>query len=443
MKKLAVISLGCAKNLVDTERAVSALLNSGLEMSEGPEDCDVILINTCSFIAPARKEAVEVFVEIAQSAKPDAKVIVAGCYAQMIGERIFELFPRANALLGTGHYKRAAEALEAIEKGERPVWTGDPGVGLADNYDRTLLTAPHFAYLKIADGCGHTCTFCVIPRLRGPYRSRQIADIVEEAKALADLGVVELNLLAQDTTNYGQDLPGKPTLADLLGELEDCGARWIRINYMHPDRLDDSLIDYIASSHTVLPYFDIPLQHASPRILKLMGRTPNEPEVVVQRLMRIREIIPDATLRTSLIAGFPGETDDDFNRNIWLLEEVRFDYAGIFEYSDEEGTPASRLPDKVDPAVITERAEFLNGVQAAIAAEMNRERKGTRDEFIVDILLEGAALGRVRGQAPEVDPYAYAYGCPDHTEPGDIIPVEITSHQGYELIAEYRGNDDD
>ncbi len=442
MGKLAVISLGCAKNLVDTERAVAALLASGLEMGEGPEEADVILINTCSFIGPAREEAEEVFAEIEQVASPDAKVIVAGCYAQMMGKRIFELFPRADALLGTGHYKRAAEALEAIERGEKPVWTGDAGVGLSDNYDRTLLTAPHFAYLKIADGCDHKCTFCVIPRLRGPYLSRRIADIADEAKTLADIGVVELNLLAQDTTDYGQDLPGKPTLADLLNELEGCGAQWIRVNYMHPDHLDDGLIDCIASSKAVLPYFDIPLQHASPRILKAMGRTPNQPEAVAEQFAQIREAIPDATLRTTFIVGFPGETDEDFARLVELIETVHFDYAGIFEYSDEEGTPASRLPDKVDPNLAGERADFLNGVQSAIATERNRERKGTRDEFVVDMLLEGAAVGRIRSQAPEVDPYTYAYDCPDDIEPGDIVPVEITSFQGYELMAEYRGNDD-
>jgi ribosomal protein S12 methylthiotransferase len=223
--------------------------------------------------------------------------------------------------------------------------------------------------------------------------------------------------------------------------LDGCGARWIRINYMHPDHLDDGLISCIASSKTVLPYFDIPLQHASPRMLKLMGRTPNQPEAVIERFSQIREAIPDATLRTSLIAGFPGETDEDFARLVELIKTVHFDYAGIFEYSDEVGTPASRLPDKVDPNLAAERANFLNGVQSAIVAERNRERKGTRDEFIVDMLLEGAAVGRVRGQAPEVDPYTYAYDCPDGTEPGNIIPVEITSFQGYELLAEYRRDD--
>ncbi|MCP4228616.1 MAG: 30S ribosomal protein S12 methylthiotransferase RimO [bacterium] len=441
MGKLTVISLGCAKNLVDTERAVASLLSSGLEMGEGPEGADVILINTCSFIGPARQEAEEVFAEIDNTAKPGAKVIVAGCYPQMIGERIFELFPRADGVIGTGHYARAAEAVTAIERGERPVWTGDAGVGLSDNYDRTLLTAPHFAYLKVADGCDHKCTFCVIPQLRGPYRSRRIADVAEEAKTLADMGIVEINLLAQDTTNYGQDLPDKPTLADLLGELEGCGAEWIRINYMHPGHLGNDLVDYIASSKVVLPYFDIPLQHASPRMLKAMGRTANEPEAVVEQLAQIRDAIPDATLRTTFITGFPDESEDDFARLVELVEEVRFDNVGVFEYSDENDTAAHRLPGKQPLEVAQERAEFLMGVQSAIVAEKNRERKGNREHFIADAVMDGVVVGRIRGQATEIDPLTYVYDYPDDVEPGDIFEVEITSSHGYELIAEYRGDD--
>jgi ribosomal protein S12 methylthiotransferase len=441
-ERFAIISLGCAKNLVDSELMVNEMLSAGYKATGDVRTADVVIINTCSFIGPAREEAHGVFAEVQRNAAPGAAVVVAGCYSQMVGERIKRLLPRVGAVLGTAYYDRIADAIKAVRAGERPVWVDEAGPDVNVRRGPVRLTAPHFAYLKIADGCSHKCTFCVIPRLRGPYRSRPSADIIAEAKALKDAGVRELVILAQDTSAYGTDGPGG-SLAELVGELDGVGVPWVRAMYLHPARVDERLIDAFAAAERVIPYFDVPLQHASPKILNSMGRPAWRPEETSEWLAAIREKVPGAAVRTTFLVGFPGETWADFETLANFVADARFEHMGVFEYSPEKGTPAVRLPDRVPADAVAERYHKLMTLQQGIVEDRARGLVGSRVDVIVDkIPPSGPAIARARFQAPETDGVTYLTGLPENVKPGDIIKVKITGHDVYDILAEPAGEPD-
>ena len=441
-ERFAIISLGCAKNLVDSETMVNEMLAAGYKATGDVRTADVVIVNTCSFIAPAREEAHDVFAEVQRKAAPGTAVVVTGCYSQMAGERIKRLLPRVGAVLGTAYYGRITDAINAVRAGKRPVWVNEAGPDINVRRGPVRLTAPHLAYLKIADGCSHKCTFCVIPRLRGSYRSRPPTDIIAEAEVLKDTGARELVLLAQDTSAYGTD-GASGSLAELIGELDNVGVPWVRVMYLYPARVDEELLDAFAAAERVLPYFDVPLQHASPKILKLMGRPAWKPEETLDRLAVIREKVPGAAVRTTFLVGFPGESWADFETLANFVATARFEHMGAFEYSPEERTPAAKLPDRVPPDVAAERYHKLMTLQQEIVEDRNRGLAGSCVDVIVDkIPLSGPAISRARFQAPETDGVTYLTGLSGNAKPGDIIKVKITGHDVYDLIAEPVGGPD-
>ena len=433
-RTLAVINLGCAKNLVDAEVAVGALGRDGYELTLDEEGADVVVVNTCAFVAAAREEAREVVADVAARMREDATLAITGCFPQLAARALADEFERADVILGVNAAAELAEAVRRAQAGERVVRVGAPRPPLADIGARPRLTAPHVSFLKIAEGCDHPCTFCTIPRLRGRYRSRDADDIVREAEIAAERGVVELVLLAQDTNRYGEDTRGAD-LPALLRRLAGVGVPWLRVLYLHPGRLSDELLGAFAELDAVVNYFDVPLQHAEPRLLAAMGRPAWPPEETLARLERIRELVPGAALRTTFIVGFPGETDDDVEVLAEFVRAARFDHVGVFEYSPEEGTPAAALAARPSAEAAAARRELLMLSQQEIVAARYREMEGQAFDVLVDrVLPEGVAVGRTYFQGPETDPVTLILDGAG-LEPGRFARVEVQGHEGYELVA--------
>ncbi|HUU57625.1 MAG TPA: 30S ribosomal protein S12 methylthiotransferase RimO [bacterium] len=433
-RTLAVINLGCAKNLVDAEVAVGALGRDGYELTLDEEGADVVVVNTCAFVAAAREEAREVVADVAARMREDATLAITGCFPQLAARALADEFERADVILGVNAAAELAEAVRRAQAGERVVRVGAPRPPLADIGARPRLTAPHVSFLKIAEGCDHPCTFCTIPRLRGRYRSRDADDVVREAEIAAERGVAELVLLAQDTSRYGEDTGGAD-LAALLRRLAGVGVPWLRVLYLHPGRLSDELLGAFAELDAVVNYFDVPLQHAEPRLLAAMGRPAWPPEETLARLERIRELVPGAALRTTFIVGFPGETDDDVEVLAEFVRAARFDHVGVFEYSPEEGTPAAALAARPSAEAAAARRELLMLSQQEIVAARYREMEGQAFDVLVDrVLPEGVAVGRTYFQGPETDPVTLILDGAG-LEPGRFARVEVQGHEGYELVA--------
>ena len=433
-RTLAVINLGCAKNLVDAEVAVGALGRDGYELTLDEEGADVVVVNTCAFVAAAREEAREVVADVAARMREDATLAITGCFPQLAARALADEFERADVILGVNAAAELAEAVRRAQAGERVVRVGAPRPPLADIGARPRLTAPHVSFLKIAEGCDHPCTFCTIPRLRGRYRSRDADDVVREAEIAAERGVVELVLLAQDTSRYGEDTRGAD-LPALLRRLAGVGVPWLRVLYLHPGRLSDELLGAFAELDAVVNYFDVPLQHAEPRLLAAMGRPAWPPEETLARLERIRELVPGAALRTTFIVGFPGETDDDVDVLAEFVRAARFDHVGVFEYSPEEGTPAAALAARPSAEAAAARRELLMLSQQEIVAARYREMEGQAFDVLVDrVLPEGVAVGRTYFQGPETDPVTLILDGAG-LEPGRFARVEVRGHEGYELVA--------
>lgn len=433
-RTLAVINLGCAKNLVDAEVAVGALRREGYELTLDEEHADVVVVNTCAFVAAAREEAREVVADVAARMRTGAVLAVTGCFGQLAAGELADEFERADVVLGVNAAGELAEAVKRAQAGERVVRVNAPRPPLADIGARPRLTAPHVSFLKIAEGCDHPCTFCTIPRLRGRYRSRDADDVVREAEIAAERGVVELVLLAQDTSRYGEDTGG-PDLAALLRRLAGVGVPWLRVLYLHPARLNDELLAAFAETEAVVNYFDVPLQHAVPRLLEAMGRPAWSPEEALARLEAVRERVPGTALRTTFITGFPGETDDDVETLAEFIRAARFDHVGVFEFSPEEETPAAALPDRPSAAASAERRELLMLTQQEVVAAHYRELEGQTFDVLVDrVLEEGVAVGRTYFQGPETDPITLILDGGD-LDPGRFVRAEIAGHEGYELIA--------
>ena len=435
--KIAFISLGCAKNLVNTEQMMALTKAAGYEVTGQPEGADAAVLNTCGFIDAAKSEAIDHILELAELKQQGklGKLLVAGCLSQRYQEEIRKELPEVDGVLGTGSYTEIVSALEEVLAGGHPARFGD-----IDHTDedgpRMVTTPPYTAYLKIAEGCDNRCAYCVIPSLRGRYRSRTMESLLSEAKELADSGVKELLVVAQDITRYGTDLYGRRRLADLLTELCKLPFHWIRLHYLYPDEIDDQLIDVIAHEHKIVKYLDIPIQHLSDKILKSMHRRGDQAliDAVVKRL---REKIPGVVLRTSIIVGFPGEGEEEFGELCRLLPEYGFERAGVFPFSCEEGTPAADMPDQVDPEVARQRAERLMDLQSRVMDAWNEDRMGET----LEVLCEGFDLdmncyaGRSYADSVEIDNHVY-FTAAGLVPAGEFVNVRITGVQDGDLTGE-------
>ncbi|MDP2343143.1 MAG: 30S ribosomal protein S12 methylthiotransferase RimO [Deltaproteobacteria bacterium] len=467
MAKVHFVSLGCPKNRVDAEHMLGLSIAGGHTVVENAEDADAIIINTCSFIGEAKKESIESVLEMgALKGQTGAKLIVTGCMAQRyVGELEKEL-PEVDAFLGTSDYQKIGDVLAGFGLGAPPPRRGkglpivtDEAVMTEEN--RNLVTTDltfvagcdlprknsmpkYTAYLKIAEGCDNTCAFCIIPTLRGKQRSRGIADLVTEATHLAADGVVELNLIAQDLTGYGHDLPGRPNLAQLLDALGAVkGIRWVRCMYMYPRTLSEHLLSSMNTSANALPYFDIPTQHGSDRMLLRMKRGKDQKKLGAM-LTEVRQKVQHAVLRSTVIVGFPGEDDADFDKLMDFAGEVRFERLGVFKYSDEEGTAAYELDGKLGYAIKRQRFDKLMRKQRKIHEENNARLKGSIHEAIVEGTSEEhewVMKGRLWSQAPEIDGITY-FNTTRELKAGDVVHVEITEVKDYDVVGTVLEEDD-
>ncbi len=428
-------SLGCPKNTVDSELMLGSLALGGYAIAERIEDADVAVINTCSFIESAREESIEVILDVAdRKERGELKaLVVAGCLPQRYGRELAKELPEVDAFVGTGDFPKLVQILErALSGRERGVYVDAGRTHLYDDSEpRLLIGGTHSAYLKIAEGCDRVCTFCAIPAIRGKFQSRAPESVLREARALVEGGALELILISQDTNSYGKDLPGRPRLAELVESLDSVGAEWVRLLYLYPSAVEERLIDAIAAAKHVLPYLDIPLQHASDSVLRAMRRG-----VTAERhrrlLDRLRERIPGAILRTTFIVGFPGETDADFAELCEFVREQRFDRLGVFRYSDEEGTGAYELGDKVAREVARQRHDELLEIQRGIMAESLNALVGDQVDVLVDRATPGLGVARLWSQAPEIDGQVLVRG---DVAAGTLARVRLTGVSGPDFEA--------
>ncbi len=439
MKKVFFTSLGCDKNLVDSEYMLGSLVNAGYEIVQSEEEAEVIVVNTCSFICDARDESVETLLEmIRYKDSGNCKaLIVCGCLAQAYGEDILEELPQVDAVIGTSGYDELIATLERIGIGERTVVKKELGRIPNVSGKRVSVTGGHYEYLKIAEGCKKNCSYCSIPKLRGPYRSVPMEKLLDEAGYLADRGVSELILVAQETTLYGVDIYGKKSLHILLASL--CGIealKRIRIMYCYPEEIYPELIDIIANEPKICNYIDMPIQHCNNDILKAMGRRTDK-GALLKMIAALRESIPGVVLRTTLISGFPNETEEQHEELKRFVEEVRFDRLGVFAYSKEEGTYAATLPGQVSEEVKARRAEELMLIQQRISLEKNEKKIGS----VMEVFVEGympedeVYVGRTYADAPDVDGYIF-FSSDDNPNSGDFVNCLVTGASEYDLIGE-------
>lgn len=453
MKTVALVSLGCPKNRIDSEYVLGALGEAGYAITDEPAAADFIIVNTCGFIEAAKEESVRTILDLAELKKgdPAKRLVVIGCLAQRYAEELRREVPEIDGLAGTEADEAIVGLLGRVDAGERPTETGVRGVRSAyePNRPRLLTTGPHTAYLKIAEGCDHRCAFCAIPAIRGPFRSRPREAVVGEAGQLVAMGAKELVLVAQDATAYGGDLGPGEDLARLLTELDHIpGVVWIRPLYLHPSRVDEALVEAIARSEHVCRYFDLPMQHASDRVLRAMGR--GETDARLRGLVElIRRRLPGAFLRGSFIIGHPGEEERDVRELLAFLKFARLDHAGFFAYSREEGTRAAALPGQVPEEVKAARLRRVAALQRSLAREANRARAGSIVEVLVERRRRGEypLVGRAEKDAPDIDglvfmrPAAGSTGA-DQPQPGDFVRARVVGSRTFDLYAEIIDQDD-
>ncbi len=432
--KIALCSLGCAKNLVDSERILGILKNRGYCLTNDFSEADIIIVNTCGFIEAAKKESIDAIIEYSAYKKNHCRfLVVTGCLVQKYKNELRTEIPEVDLWLGTLDFESIGEKLDhMLPNTEKPAVKE---MALA----RQLSTPSHWAYVKIAEGCDNTCTFCVIPQMRGPYRSRSIEDIVKEVKILISLGVKEIILLAQDTTVYGKDIYGRPALKDLLRVLSQEDLKRIRLMYSYPQRIDRELLELMASEEKICSYLDIPMQHSEDKILKAMGR-PERKEKLKNLLALIREIDHDFVVRTTFIVGFPGETQEDFDNLCDFVEEAKMDWVGVFSYSREDDTIAAGLPDQIDEEVKENRREYLMALLSRCSAQVLEKWLGRTLPVIIEGKTESngeySYYGRTSFQGPEVDGLTYVKSDKKDLNPGDEINVTIVATDVYDLMGE-------
>lgn len=447
-----LVSLGCPKNRVDSELMVGQLQRDGWQVVGTPEAADLLIVNTCAFIEESKTESVDAILDLAdyKVARPGTKLVVAGCLAQRHAEELAAEMPEVDAFIGTGEYDRLSERLGlqgagGFAKHDVPLYGGKKGRPeyIADHLEpRWVPPASFSTYLKIAEGCNQACSFCIIPKLRGAQRSRTVEDCVAEARQLVERGVLEINLVAQDLTHYGEDIGDPQALAKLvrgLGHVD--GLKWVRLMYAYPHNFGDELIDAMAETQNCCKYIDMPLQHASDRVLEKMKRKVSRRDME-QLLTKLRARIPDLTLRTTLLVGHPGEGDEDFKQLMDFVQEQRFHRVGCFAYSREDGTLSGRMAEQIPTAVKNARRDLLMGVQEKISTELLGQMIGREVEVLVEGLSEETDLllqGRTQGQAPEIDGVVYINDAPDDIGRGQLRRVRITEAGAHDLVGHVVG----
>lgn len=437
MKKIYIETLGCSKNLVDSEQMLG-ILDETFELCESMEDADIVIVNTCSFIHDAREESIGAILEIA-ALKTEGhleRLIVTGCLSQRYPDELLDEIPEIDAVVGTGNFFKIADVIKELDSGSQAKkFLESVDLMIPEELPRIMTTPAHYAYLKIAEGCDNLCTYCIIPKLRGKYRSRNIEDIVSEAKDLAEMGIKELILIAQDTTRYGIDLYDKPSLDALLDALNEVdGIKWIRVHYSYPDILDDNLLNGFFRNDKVVNYFDMPIQHASNGILKLMNRKTSK-ESILSLVEKIRENDPKSVIRTTVIVGFPGETEADFQELMDFAQTIKFDRLGAFTYSNEEDTPAFKLPNQVPQEVKESRRDRLMALQMEISEAISYSKIGDLMETVVEEVAEEGKIYVARSlfDSPDVDGVVYIH-TDSNLNIGDFVKVRITDALEYDLI---------
>lgn len=436
--KLGLISLGCSKNTVDSENMLGILVKEKqLELVEDLEEADVVIVNTCAFINDAKEESIQTILEMADYKKDGnlKKLVVCGCLSERYKDELIKEIPEIDAVVGTGDVDKIGEVVDSIQNGNKEIKVGSLDFLPTSKTPRMLTNYPHSVYLKISEGCDKKCTYCIIPSLRGELRSRTIEDVVEEAKILASDGVIELNLLAQEITEYGKDIYGKRMLPELLKELVKVeGIEWIRLYYMYPNSISDELIEVIKDEPKICNYFDVPIQHISDNILQNMGRAKSG-DYIRSILGRIRGRIPDATIRTTVIVGFPGETEENFEELKEFIKEFEFDYVGVFKYSREEDTVAYDLPNQISEEIKEKRWSELLNIQGEIVERKNERFIGET----VDVIIDGVSIeseymleGRMRSQALEID--GKVLTSDGTANVGDIVKVKLEQNFQYDFI---------
>lgn len=436
--KIGVVSLGCPKNLVDSEIMLGILDRENYEIVNDESKAEVIVVNTCGFIESAKQESIDTILEMAQRKKHNCRLlIVTGCLAERYRHELISEIPEVDAVIGTGSYHEIAGVIKDALGGEKPeVYGSLAGTGYL-NGERILSTGKGYAYLKIAEGCDNCCTYCVIPSLRGRYRSRPLEELEKEAERLAAGGVRELILIAQDTSGYGKDIYKERKLVELIRRLSAIeGIEWIRLLYCYPDEIDDALIEEFAANRKLCKYIDIPVQHRSDRILKAMARRFSG-EATEKLLDKLRERVPGVVLRTSIIVGFPGETGEDFEELLGFIGKYKFDRLGVFMYSREEGTPAASMKDQVPEETAADRYNRVMELQQAISAKKNRERLGGDYLVLVEGISEDGIFyyGRSCAEAPDIDGSIY-FTSGEELETGKLVRVRILNAEQYDLIGE-------
>ena len=434
MKKVGMVSLGCAKNRVDSEVILGTLKEAGYEIVSDPAEAEIIFVNTCGFIEPAKEESIEAIFEMAKYKETGRlkKLFVTGCLAQRYIDDLYREMPEVDGFMGVADYTRLLEMMQEAEAGGRPRYVCDGERFFRS--ERVLTTPSYSAYVKISDGCDNRCSYCAIPLIRGPYHSRPFDSIVEECRELAARGVTEITLIAQDTSRYGNDFPeGKLLLPELLEAVSAIeGVHWVRVLYCYPDTTDDRLLDAIAALPKVAPYVDLPLQHIDGPLLKRMNRR-GSPEWIKSRIAACKE--RGLTTRTTMIVGFPGETEEAFHELLQFVKEARFDRLGAFTYSPEEGTPGAEMPDQVDEQIKQRRLDELMTLQQGISLEENTARVGEICEVLCEGEEDGAFVGRSIREAPESDG-VIRFTAARNVAPGEYLQVKITGADAYDLFGE-------
>ncbi|MDE6775273.1 MAG: 30S ribosomal protein S12 methylthiotransferase RimO [Ruminococcus sp.] len=441
--KVGMVSLGCSKNLVDSERMLYKLKKNGYELVTEPGLADVAIVNTCGFIQSAKEEAIETILELA-ALKADGtlkKIIITGCLTERYREETAELFPEADAVIGIGNNKDIVDILNEVMNGSHVVRFA-PKLDAELTGERIISTLPFFSYLKIAEGCSNCCTYCAIPMIRGKFRSVPMEDVLDEARTLAENGVTELVVIAQDTSRYGEDLYGESKLPELLREL--CridGLKWIRTLYCYPERITDELLDTIASEEKLVKYLEIPIQHCDGGILSRMNRWGDEEKLEVL-FRHIREKIPNVILRTTLITGFPDETEEQFNKLAEFVQRVRFDRLGCFAYSAEEGTKAAEFENQIEPQTAIHRADIIMEQQLEISYENNQKLLGSELTAVVEGYdrFGECFFGRTALDAPDIDGKVF-FTSENPLKIGDYVKIRINDTLDYDLIGEVTGNE--
>ncbi len=443
-KTVAFTSLGCDKNRVDSEVMLGLLRKKGYQAVADEAEADIIVVNTCCFIKDALEESIETILEMAQYKDPEVGkckgLIVTGCLGQRYEEEFFQELPEVDAIVGTAAYESIAEVADEILGGKQQVkHLVDIHQAMQDENGklRVLSTAPYYAYLKISEGCDNHCTYCVIPKMRGKHRSRKLESLIEEATILAQQGVKELVIVAQDTSIYGRDLYGKPMLHELLKQLNDIeGIEWIRLLYCYPETLTDETIEAMANCEKVCHYIDMPIQHGNDAVLKRMGRKSSQ-ALIREKVEKLREAMPDIAIRTTLIVGFPGESEEEFEDLMNFVQNMRFDRLGVFSYSQEEGTAAAKMDGQIDEDLKEERRDIIMDLQRNIAAYLCEAEVGKTMEVLIEGKLpeEAVFCGRTRRDAPDIDGLVFV-SSEEELYSGDFVMVRIREAGDYDLMGD-------